>query len=229
MSARGPRFEAKQAGRLTYMTGLPCKNGHIVERMTDTGTCVECRREGGRRRYALDPKKIIERKQASYKINAEEIKRRRRKKYAENPDKERAVARVRSAEWRAANPDKVEAQKPLKKAYKQANPEKMAALLAKRRAAKMLRTPKWLTKDDFWMMEQAYELAKTRSDAFGFEWHVDHVVPLQGAEVSGLHVPWNLRVIPWFENVSKGNRLLEACVASQSPLDYLKSSKRSTK
>lgn len=229
MSERGQRFEAKQAGRATYLTGLPCKNGHIAERMTASGSCVECRREGDRRRYALDPKKIIERKQASYKINAEEIKRRRRERYAENPDKERVAARERSAEWRAANPDKVKAQKPFKRAYKQANPEKNAALLAKRRAAKMLRTPKWLTEDDFWMMGQAYELAKIRSDAFGFEWHVDHVVPLQGVEVSGLHVPWNLRVIPWFENVSKGNRLLEACVASQSPLDYLKSSKRSTK
>jgi hypothetical protein len=228
MSERGPRYEAMQAGLLTYLTGVPCKSGHIAERMTDSGSCVECRRIGDRRRYALDPQKMIERKQEHYKKNSEKMKDRRRSRYAENPDKERAVARVRSAEWRAANPSKVEAQKPLKKAYKQANPEKMAALLAKRRAAKMLRTPKWLTKDDFWMMEQAYELAKTRSDAFGFEWHVDHVVPLQGAEVSGLHVPWNLRVIPWFENVSKGNRLLEACVASQSPLDYLKSSKRST-
>jgi len=227
MSARGSRFEAKQEGRSTYLTGLPCKNGHIAERVTITGTCVECRREGGRRRYALDPKKIIERKQAAYRMNAEEIKRRRREKYAENPDKERIIARERSAEWRAANPDKVKAQKPLKIAYKQANPEKNSAFLAKRRAAKLLRTPKWLTKDDYWMMEQAYDLARLRSEMFGFEWHVDHEIPLQGEAVSGFHVPSNLRVIPWFENLSKGNRLLEVCVASQSPLDYLKSSKRS--
>lgn len=212
---------------MTYLTGLPCKNGHVAERMTDTGSCTECRREGDRRRYALDPKKIIERKQEHYRLNAEKIKERRRAKYAENPDKERIVARERSAEWRAANPDKVKAQSPLKRAYKQANPEKSAALLAKRRAAKLLRTPKWLTKDDFWMMEQAYDLARLRSQMFGFEWHVDHIAPLQGEEVSGLHVPWNLRVIPWFENVSKGNRLLEACAALKSPLDYLKSSKRS--
>lgn len=227
MSARGPRFEAAQKGEGRYLAEKPCKRGHIGERMTSTGTCIECRQIKAKERYHSDPQQAVAKVIDYYKKNAEIIKQKRRLKYAENPDKERAVARVRSAEWRAANPSKVEAQKPLKKAYKQANPEKMAALLAKRRAAKMLRTPKWLTKDDFWMMEQAYELAKTRSDAFGFEWHVDHVVPLQGAEVSGLHVPWNLRVIPWFENVSKGNRLLEACVASQSPLDYLKSSKRS--
>lgn len=206
MSARGPRFEAKQAGRLTYMTGLPCKNGHIVERMTDTGTCVECRREGGRRRYALDPKKIIERKQVSYKINAEEIKRRRREKYAENPDKERIVAKARSAEWRAANPDKVKAQTPLKRAYAKANPEKSAANLAKRRAAKLQRTPIWLSTDDFWLIEQAYEIAALRSKATNIAWHVDHIFPLQGELVSGLHVPTNLQVIPWFENLSKANK-----------------------
>ena len=227
MSARGPRYQAKQEGRLTYLTGLPCKNGHVAERMTDSGSCIECRREGDRRRYALDPKKIIQRKQEHYKLNAEKIKERRRAKYAENPDKERIVAKARSAEWRASNPDKVKAQNPLKKAYKQANPEKSAALLAKRRAAKLLRTPKWLTKDDFWMMEQAYDLARLRSEMFGFDWHVDHIAPLQGSEVSGLHVPWNLRVVPWLENISKGSRLLEACVTSQHPLDYLKSHKRS--
>jgi hypothetical protein len=40
---------------------------------------------------------------------------------------------------------------------------------------------------------------------FGFPWHVDHIIPLQGEMVSGLHVPNNIQVIPWIDNVRKAN------------------------
>ena len=76
----------------------------------------------------------------------------------------------------------------------------------KRHTAKLQRTPKWLTPDDCWMIEQAYELAVLRKKMFGFDWHVDHIMPLQGKLVSGLHVPMNLQVIPGLENSSKSNR-----------------------
>ena len=69
----------------------------------------------------------------------------------------------------------------------------------------MQRTPKWLTEDDHWMIEQTYKFAALRTKMFGFAWHVDHIVPLQGKLVSGLHVPWNLQVIPAAENISKNN------------------------
>jgi hypothetical protein len=203
---RGARFEAMQNGQRRYLAERPCKRGHLGERMTSTGTCIECRQIKAKERYHADPQKAVAKVLDYYQKNAELVKEKRRQRYAKNPEKELADSRIRVAEWRAANPDKVKAQKPLKKAYKQANPEKMTALLAKRRAAKLQRTPKWLSVDDLWLIEQAYEVAALRSKATNIAWHVDHIFPLQGELVSGLHVPTNLQVIPWFDNLSKANK-----------------------
>ena len=76
----------------------------------------------------------------------------------------------------------------------------------RRRLAKTCRTPAWLTEDDHWMIEQAYELAALRSKMFGVAFEVDHVVPLQGKLVSGLHVPANVQGIPARMNRQKYNR-----------------------
>jgi hypothetical protein len=57
------------------------------------------------------------------------------------------------------------------------------------------------------MIEQAYDLAALRTKMFGVAWHVDHVIPLCGKKVSGLHVPYNLQVILGSENCRKGNRV----------------------
>ena len=203
---RGARFEAMQNGQGRYLAERPCKRGHLSERMTSTGTCIECRQIKAKERYQADPQKAVAKVLDYYQKNAKLVKEKRRQRYAENPEKELADSRIRVAQWRAANPDKVKAQKPLKKAYKQANPEKMAANLAKRRAAKLQRTPKWLSVDDFWLIEQAYEIAALRSKTTNISWHVDHIFPLRGDLVSGLHVPTNLQVIPWFDNLSKANK-----------------------
>lgn len=208
MSAKGERYSAKLAGQKTYETKKPCGRGHVAPRVTSTGTCTECKKENDRKNYALNAPKIIERKQEYYFKNADEIRQKRKNKYAENPEKEKSISIVRSAEWRLANPEKVKAQNTLKQNWKKKNPHVGAALLAKRRAAKMQRTPHWLSEDDKWMMKEAYELAALRKKMFGFAWHVDHIIPLQGKKVSGLHVPQNLQVIPWVDNLAKSNKFM---------------------
>ena len=91
------------------------------------------------------------------------------------------------------------------KAYRASHKAEGAETVRRRQAKLLQRTPKWLSVDDIWMMKQAYELAALRTKLFGFVWHVDHVIPLQGKLVSGLHTPYNLQVIPGDENVRKLN------------------------
>jgi len=76
-----------------------------------------------------------------------------------------------------------------------------------RRLSKEQRTPNWLNENDIWMIKEAYDLAALRTKLFGFSWHVDHIIPLQGKTVSGLHVPTNLQVIPWLDNIRKHNKV----------------------
>ena len=77
---------------------------------------------------------------------------------------------------------------------------------AKYRASKLQRTPQWLDKEDLELIKDEYLMAKKLEEITGDVYHVDHIVPLQGENVSGLHVPWNLQVIPSKENLSKSNK-----------------------
>jgi hypothetical protein len=86
------------------------------------------------------------------------------------------------------------------------NPGKVNARTARRYAAKTQATPKWLTADDHWMISEAYDLAQLRTKMFGVLWEVDHIVPLRGKMVSGLHAPWNLQVVPAHLNRRKSNK-----------------------
>lgn len=67
-------------------------------------------------------------------------------------------------------------------------------------------TPRWLTKEHREQIKQVCLQADILTLATGVLHHVDHIVPLQGETVSGLHVPWNLVPIKYGENLSKGNR-----------------------
>jgi len=78
---------------------------------------------------------------------------------------------------------------------------------AERRAAKALRTPPWLDDGHRLVILWFYEAAQLLTEATGVLHHVDHIVPLRGNTVSGLHVPWNMQCLPWRENLSKNNRV----------------------
>lgn len=63
--------------------------------------------------------------------------------------------------------------------------------------------PKWVDRNE---IVAIYEQAALLTTATGIKHHVDHIYPLKGENFSGLHVPWNLRPVPWIENLRKGNK-----------------------
>lgn len=89
------------------------------------------------------------------------------------------------------------------KQWKARNPEKRNAAEASRRSAKNQRTPAWANHEDIKMF---YEVANVLSRG-GVLFHVDHIVPLKGKKVSGFHVENNLQILPWHQNLQKGNGL----------------------
>lgn len=66
--------------------------------------------------------------------------------------------------------------------------------------------PNWLTKEHKNQIQDVYRQADLLTYQTGVLHHVDHIVPLKGKTVSGLHVPWNLAPMKCSENISKGNR-----------------------
>lgn len=89
--------------------------------------------------------------------------------------------------------------------WRKANTHMITHYAAKRRASRVERTPKWLTAIHHGQIQAFYFCAQVVSKETGVLHHVDHIVPLRGKTVSGLHVPWNLQIIPAIENLRKNN------------------------
>ena len=109
---------------------------------------------------------------------------------------------TRRRKFRQENPE-VEAAYSSK--YRRENRGKYNAINANYRAAKLKATPPWLTNKDHKDIRNIYAKAIRKSKRDGVKYHVDHIVPLQGNGVRGLHVPWNLQIITAEENLSKNN------------------------
>ncbi len=131
--------------------------------------------------------------------NAEKARLKAKQWYSEN--KERALA------WEAANREKRQEQSKLRHQrryetdaqYREYCRQHGRVTRAKRRAAEAANLAK------------SYATEIKRIYARCPEGHeVDHIVPLLGKNVSGLHVPWNLQYLPVKANRSKGNKLKEA-------------------
>jgi 5-methylcytosine-specific restriction endonuclease McrA len=179
------RKEAQATGAKFYFTGEPCVRGHIALRKTK-GSCLECVKED----WAVDNDRRKE------KPKTEAAKAAGKRYYEKN--RQAVIARA------AARP--VEEKRRLQAEYKDRNVDVVRADTSVRKRRHREATPKWLTPAERLQMRDLYVQARKLTELTRERYVVDHIVPLRGEAVCGLHVPWNLRVITQDENLKKSNK-----------------------
>lgn len=107
------------------------------------------------------------------------------------------MARIRMRMWVAKNPER---KRQMDSEFNQKNRSLVTSYKAKYHATKLRAMPAWLTDEHHQQIRAVYAEARRLTEQTGTRHEVDHIVPLQGKIVSGLHVPWNLRVLTRDEN-----------------------------
>jgi hypothetical protein len=190
------------------MLCLDC-GADISERDIRTKRCKPCARKRNKskeRQWKLNnPEKIREWNRLRYIANGDKMRDVNAKYRARNGKKRRDYNRKyhlvnaerineRIRKWAAENPEKRRAAAQI---YNQNNPGKRAARWAKYRCAKINATPSWA---DHEAIREIYKRAAEEGMT------VDHIIPLQGDNVCGLHVENNLQLLPMVENSRKGHK-----------------------
>jgi len=203
------RREAISLGLTKYFTGKPCKNGHVAERTVIGRDCIECSPDRLKKFRQNHPGLQNKNARERWVVDAEFRERRHK-----------AIVK-----WRQSNPDKVrlgnnayirdhrDKANLWQRQYFQRNPGKNAFWCRTRQARIIKAMPHWVNSE---AIELFYKEAKALTEMTHIKFEVDHIIPLQGKNVCGLHVPWNLQVIPKSENSQKKNHLTFSAVKQQS-------------
>jgi 5-methylcytosine-specific restriction endonuclease McrA len=224
------RKDARAAGLTEYFAGKPCKFGMIAVRTVNGGCQCDKHKAAISDRmkaYYANNSDLVKLRVSIYRAENKEIVRESLRKNYEKFREERLSS---AKEYRGKHKARVleslkqyraehrEALNQYVRVWRSRNPEYRrqriarkpgleAAHAAKRRAALAMATPVWLTKDHVRQIELIYAERDRVTKETGVDHHVDHIIPLRGKGVTGLHVPWNLQVIPAIQNVKKGNRV----------------------
>jgi hypothetical protein len=180
-----------------------------------TSRCKSCVKLSKKSHYQIHRESIRAKQSEWYLQNKDQVRASRKEKY--DPEKNKAQCKayyeankgqVRQINdsWAKANPDKV------KKAYRDYYSRNKAERFAHAWKRKLIkkRAYGWSTELTDLVSKEAQFTARSRTKSTGIKHHVDHIIPLNGEVVCGLHVWNNLQVITAIENQRKSNKLVEA-------------------
>lgn len=188
---------------LYYCTGKPCKRGNVGPRFVSTGAC----------KCEACKKVDVERSKKWAQTNRDKVNNAASRYYYRNK-KERIENQKRlnklNPQWKEKAKQNLFEKDPeyYKKyylKYYETNKDEYykRCVLYRRRSRKA--TPLWEDGSGF---KDLIKLAREMRDATGFDWDIDHCVPLKAKKASGLNCVANLQVIPAIMNRKKGNRMV---------------------
>ena len=162
--------------------------------------CKKCESEKRRIYFKENPEALENKKERERKWKTENKERKLEldKRYREN---NRERLREVSREYAKNNKDKV---KKAKLKYETNNPQIRAKIKVKRRQAERDCVPNWAEHDK---IKEVYKKAKWLESITGLKYHVDHIIPIQGENVCGLHCWSNLQILEASINCSKQNKV----------------------
>lgn len=195
------RIKAREQGLTRYFSGVPCLRGHVCERQVSSATCVQCIALKKKDHYEANKDRLLEYRAKRRIATLVESRSKGRDYYMRNKDRIREAQR----EYSAANSAKA-----VKRAveWQRQHPDKKQARVAQYRARKSKAVPVWFGEFDRFVWEEAARLVRLRKRCTGVSWDADHIVPINGVTVTGLHVGTNCQVIPSIINRIKSNRML---------------------
>lgn len=180
----------------------------IRREIGDMTRCEPCRKAETKRRFYANNPDAYERKKEAERIRAKNRTEEQKKRKADRDEARRktpegrVLAALRTREYvtrqKAKDPD-------FHKRQYHKNRERRIASVVRHRMKKF--TPRWADQE---AIDRIYSEARRLSDETGIQYHVDHVVPLKGRSVTGLHVANNLQILSAYQNQRKWNRLEES-------------------
>ena len=195
------RRQALAEGLSRYFTGRCCRNGHLDERSAKDRKCYSCIRERNRVTYERDPEARRAHTRAWRRDNPDKAKQQGRRRHQRDPSR----LKTWGQQWASENPDRArEVTLESGRRWCRKNPDKVAVKRFRRTNA----VPAWLSQADRDSIAEIYRRARRLTRTTGIVHHVDHIVPISGRTVCGLHVPWNLQILTAKANLAKTNTLL---------------------